>query len=422
MYMLYIFLWISILSDIIFTKPIKSRKVVLPFQKKIVNFSNLTLAEKSYCGSTNIYNDNQVQYLSNIQIGTPPQNFVVIVDTGSSLLWIPSTSCPESKCPLKKFDLSLSSTFSSYNSEFEIIYDTGYTKGILAKDDVTLAGITISGQQIGLATATEDTIAINANLNDIAADGILGLGFPDKDSFNTRYQISSVPFHMASRNMLIEPIFSICTNSIYENGWSGEIMIGGMNSSLFVGNITYLPVVPDLISGNYVLWQVNTESVKLKSNNDNQILFSSNFSLPVTAAFDTGTTFTYLEDQYVKSMLVAFTGEYNPILDPQSGCYLVDCSYAFNTGRSNNISVEFAFWTMMSNSQQKQFALFSIPISELVEPLDNTDIRYAKKCAFSICPTSSTNSILLGDSVIRALYLVFDMSRYYKRFKQSSLL
>ncbi|XP_043308432.1 pregnancy-associated glycoprotein 1-like isoform X3 [Cervus canadensis] len=112
-------------------------------------------------------------YVGKITIGTPPQEFQVVFDTGSSELWVSSLFCPSPACSTHvRFRHLESSTFRPTKKTFRITYGSGSMKGFLAYDTVRIGDLVSTDQPFGLSLAEH-------GFEDTPFDGILGLSYPD---------------------------------------------------------------------------------------------------------------------------------------------------------------------------------------------------------------------------------------------------
>ena len=81
-----------------------------------------------------------MEYFGTVSIGTPAQDFLVIYDTGSSNLWVPSKACTNCKDNGTLYDSGASSTYAKNGESFELAYGTGSCKGFLSEDTVEIGG------------------------------------------------------------------------------------------------------------------------------------------------------------------------------------------------------------------------------------------------------------------------------------------
>ncbi|GAB5583636.1 renin isoform X1 [Prionailurus iriomotensis] len=140
------------------------------------------------------------QYYGEIGIGTPPQTFKVIFDTGSANLWVPSTKCSPlyTACEIHSlYDSSESSSYMENGTAFTIHYGSGKVKGFLSQDEV--GGITVT-QTFGEVTELPLIPFMLAKF-----DGILGMGFPAQAVGG----VTPVFDHILSRGVLKEDVFSV---------------------------------------------------------------------------------------------------------------------------------------------------------------------------------------------------------------------
>ncbi|KAJ3054605.1 Vacuolar protease A [Rhizophlyctis rosea] len=239
------------------------------------------------------------QYFGEITIGTPPQTFSVVLDTGSSNLWVPSTRCSSIACWLhRKYDASQSSTYRENGTDFAIRYGTGSLEGIISNDVLGVADLTIKDQDFGESTKEPGiTFAVGR------FDGIFGLAYD-----NIAVQHVVPPFYnMVNQKLLDEPVFAAYFGDNSDGGdGEGEISFGGVNKDHYKGDITWAPV----IRKGY--WEVELQ---------NATLGGQDIGVKTRrAAIDTGTSLCALPVAEADAINSRIGGKKNA-----QGQYIVEC-------------------------------------------------------------------------------------------------
>ncbi|KAI8138186.1 aspartic peptidase domain-containing protein [Fennellomyces sp. T-0311] len=368
-----------------------------------------------------LYNEERSGYLVDVGIGTPEQNFFVVVDTGSADLWVPSIECPPNNCPVARFNPAQSSTFRSTNSKFRIVYGSGAVNGTYVTDTVTIAGASIQNQQFGLVSSTADLFSGRDNSNSKPSlNGILGLAYPKLTAAHDTGGPEYTPFvfNLAEQHLISQPIFSIYMNSPLVQDWAGEIIFGGVDNSKFTGELLYVPVAGEMakpsnnplewvLDGSaytYTFWTVYGQGVAVETPQATTGIVAFDSATPFI--IDTGTTLTFLPEDVTYRVARELVGEGNFQLD-KSGTFIRCNCRASNAGTALQLQIS------SSGDMLSPPVLLSVPVSELVIPIDASTVQEANSCILGITPSSKNapQEYLIGDSVLRSAYLAFDMGQ-----------
>eukprot|EP00063_Salmo_salar_P073288 XP_014048123.1 PREDICTED: cathepsin D-like [Salmo salar] len=191
------------------------------------------------------------QYYGVISIGTPPQDFTVLFDTGSSNLWVPSIHCSflDVACWLHhRYNSKKSSTYAQNGTKFSIQYGRGSLSGFISGDTVYLAGMQVTGQQFGEAVKQPGITFAVARF-----DGVLGMGYPtisvDKITpvFDTAMAAKLLPQNIFSFYISRDPFAAV----------GGELMLGGTDPLYYTGDLHYVNVT------RKAYWQIEMSSVEV---------------------------------------------------------------------------------------------------------------------------------------------------------------
>ncbi|CAH8323493.1 unnamed protein product [Eruca vesicaria subsp. sativa] len=181
------------------------------------------------------------QYYGEIAIGTPPQKFTVIFDTGSSNLWVPSGKCYFSlSCFFHaKYKSSRSSTYKKHGTRAAIHYGSGSISGFFSYDAVTVGDLVVKNQaSYYLFEFIEATSEPGLTFLVAKFDGLLGLGFQEISVGNA----TPVWYNMLKQGLIKKPVFSFWLNRDPKSEEGGELVFGGVDPKHFKGEHTYVPV------------------------------------------------------------------------------------------------------------------------------------------------------------------------------------
>lgn len=217
---------------------VKNRRNVLSEVAQLRGKYNLaTDAASSLISEEPLSNAGNMYYYGQITIGTPGVTFNVMFDTGSANLWVPSYNCTSYACLThNQYNPSASTTFVPNGSNITLKYGTGGMTGYLAMDSVTVNNLVILNQTFGVAVSELDD-----HFDDVAFDGILGMGFANLATDNV-----NPPFYnMYAEGLISQPVFSFYLTIDGTSNVGGELILGGSDSSFYVGNMTYVSISVD---------------------------------------------------------------------------------------------------------------------------------------------------------------------------------
>ncbi|CAO3607939.1 unnamed protein product [Cunninghamella echinulata] len=367
-----------------------------------------------------LYNAYGREYLIGINVGTPPQSFNLTLDTGSSEIWVPSTNCAQQVCPYHCFDLKQLSTLNLTQEAFHIQYGIGDAKGVYGYDTVTIGkDATVKNQKIGLVSNTKSILGVVTN--GVQSNGIFGLGYPGLNLVRGAHNDQAFAFSLYQQQQanMAEPIFSIYLNQMQKVGYSGELLFGGVDKTKFTGDLKYVPVVNyQVVNGQPISPNVGSKNGTRTSDPNSVYLYWTipgqaistskgfTYDIPDLAPFvlDTGSTMTYVPNAVLNNLVKNLSKSI--VYDAFNMVYRADCSLKDNNQDTVHFQVSSSVLT--KSTQPQDILDISVPVSQLVIPIDTNDVNTAKSCMFAIAASEDLPWVL-GEATLRSVYSAYDM-------------
>ncbi|KFY23994.1 hypothetical protein V493_05494 [Pseudogymnoascus sp. VKM F-4281 (FW-2241)] len=323
----------------------------VPMNASDVNFGTVETIPEAY----------DREYLSPVQIGTPPQTINLNFDTGSADLWVNTNETPENQQNGQlEYNPNLSSTAAKMEgATWDITYGDGSaSSGIVYTDVVSIGGVTVKSQAVESAHRVSSSFQTDA-----ASSGLLGLGF---GTINTVQPEQQKTFFENAMNDLASPLFTV---NLMKQA-AGSYDFGYINESEHTGEIQYAPV-----DNSRGFWGFNPSGFQVGNSSFN--------STSWFAIADTGTSLLLLPGDMVDNYWSAVSGAK---FDALQGGYTFPC--------------------------QAKLPSWSFGVEEYRGVVPGHFMNYAAisntTCFGGIQSSDALGFSIFGDVVLKAQFVVFD--------------
>jgi yapsin 1 len=355
-------------------------------------------------------------YTIEIAVGTPGQKQNVVLDTGSSDLWVMDKNNPycaktsREKASAKMgqdyilcdeddgmFEAKKSKTFKKGDDNFFITYaDTSFAKGYWGTDVVKVHDTSVK----------DVTFAVGEESNSSASVGVFGIGFPGLESvvmqgngdseeptepdFSNQYD--NFPMMLKKQGITKSVAYSLWLND--PDAKAGNILFGGVDHAKYEGDLQKVPVVNALSQLDdpiQLTVMLSSLSIKPKDGDPIQVM-EANYP----ALLDSGNTACMLPSSVIMAIADSMQAEY----DYSAESYIQECGIVEDQG-----SFEFDLSGIK----------IQVPFSDMILPLRDTEGEQIKMrtgndaCFLVMFP--ATDSIVLGDTFLRSAYVVYDLEQ-----------
>ena len=369
-----------------YSKNIKRNK-----SSNTINYNNITKQasnNQTYSEFTivKLRNYKDVQYTGDIYIGTPPTQLSVIFDTGSNILWVPSSDCVNCLKKANRYNSKISSSSLETNNSKSIIYAIGFVEGNLCYDTVSLnLNGNFKAKELLFLNVKEEK-----NLSGTVSDGVFGLGIYNEDDPHISF-IESL-YNQKQINQAAFSFYLLGVNNI------SKLYIGDIFKNEYIANLFKNKMNECIVDQNVLYWEcISYEGITLlNGNNTKKKVFYTNSSF----IFDTGSSYTMIPKNDFDEIFNFINLEHNCIMNKYNEL-LCKCN------------------------DEKEFGKIEINFDKKNKYIINLDkminiVQGNYKCHFQIVKEYyDLNYWILGDSALRGNIINFNLYERKINFVQN---